>query len=92
MNSTHSYERNLLTALVATNTRSLRVEHRLAVHEKSIKVMTVAQQNLNAPPAIYLPVHGNRNPLIEIASDLNEFRAGSIAIEVDRPQGIVSRI
>lgn len=67
----------MFTALVAVNTRGRRIELGLAVHEKPILVVTVAQKDLNMPPTIHPAAHGHGDPMIEIAGDLNGLRAGS---------------
>jgi hypothetical protein len=67
---THGNERNALVLLIASNASAARVEHRFAVHQETIPVMTVRKLHLKEPTTVHLSAHGmgERIPAIEIAN------------------------
>ena len=67
------------------------VESGLAVHHEPILVMPMRQHDLDKPPSFVVPLHGQRVPAVEIPRQLNRFRPGRVAIEMDRPERMSRR-
>jgi hypothetical protein len=63
-----------------------------SVDDKSVLVMTVAQFQLDKPPAIHQPAHTQRMPIIEITDDLHRLGLRASTIKIDRPGRIVCGI
>ena len=55
-------------------------------------MVAMAQQDLNKPETIHLPLHLDRVPMTEVTGNLNGLRAGRLAIEVNRSERIMGRI
>jgi hypothetical protein len=49
-------------------------------------MMAVDEHDLDEPPTIVAPLHGQQVPMVEIAGQLNGSRRGHAAIEMDRPE------
>jgi len=64
----HLDEGDFLVGFVAGDTEGPGVEHRLAVHQKLIVVVAVAEGDLEEPSAVCVPLHGEGLgvPVVEI--------------------------
>ncbi len=62
------------------------VQEGLVIDDKDIVVMAVAKPNLQEPPPVDLPVHGQgvSVPIVEVAGQVDAFGAGGGAVKVHR--------
>jgi hypothetical protein len=49
-------------------------------------MMAVGEHDLDEPPAIVAPLHGERVPMVEITGHLNGVRPGRTTVKIGRPE------
>ena len=75
--------------MITNGSGRVRIEHRLAIHQKPILMVAMRQMHLGKPPAIHRRRHGEGVPMIEIAHERDGFCGRGGAKEVDRLVGVV---